>query len=124
MLKNIHKPILVSACGSHFLQPIETEWRKKKKNLNYITSADQPTDSRPPEATSASSANIDRILIFPTFSNKHEARIQILHFLVISTEKSLQRHFSPSLYFMLPVTLWLRMSNKVDWRIFTYLLSG
>lgn len=63
-LINIHKPILVLASGSHFLQVIEIEWRRKKKNLNYITSADQPTDSRPPEATSASSTNIDRILIF------------------------------------------------------------
>lgn len=64
MLKYKHKAILVLASGSHFLQVIEIEWRKKKKNLNYITIADQPTDSRPPEATSASSTNIDRILIF------------------------------------------------------------
>lgn len=63
LLININKPILVLASGSHFLQLIEMKWRKKK-NLNYITSADQPTDSRPPEATSASSTNIDRILIF------------------------------------------------------------
>lgn len=66
-LINIHKPILAFlASGSHFLQLIETERKKgmKEKNLNYITSTDQPTDSRPPGATSASSTNIDRILIF------------------------------------------------------------
>lgn len=38
----------------------------KKKNLNYITRADQPTDSRLPEVTSASPTDIDRILIFFT----------------------------------------------------------
>lgn len=37
--------------------------REEKKNLNYITAADQPTDSRPPEATSATSTNIDRVPI-------------------------------------------------------------
>lgn len=74
-LINIHKLILAFlASGSHFLQLIKTERRKgrteKKKHLNYITSTDQPTDSRPPGATSASSTNIDRILIFfPTFAD-------------------------------------------------------
>lgn len=76
---NIHKPILVFASGLHFLQLIEIG---KKKNLNYITSADQPTDSRPPEATSASSTNIDRIpIFFFTFYDKYEACAQILPFL-------------------------------------------
>lgn len=47
-----------------FYQLIEIgEGKKKKKNLNYITAADQPTDSRPPEATSATSTNIDRVPI-------------------------------------------------------------
>lgn len=38
---------------------------RKKENLNDISSADQPTDSRPPEATSAPSTHIDRTLISP-----------------------------------------------------------
>lgn len=60
---------MCAASGLHFLQLIEIvegreeKKKRRKKNLNYITAADQPTDSRPPEATSATSTNIDRVPI-------------------------------------------------------------